>query len=495
MLDENEFKPFTLADFSVADAAAENAAGFSASKGGVVNEGGSGAEGIPDQLASFKPLTFKEEEVVPEGFETKTSNGMEEVKTDTEKIQLSEEFKNSEFFLENSLLTNAEDFAEAIRDGAKLHKAQLLKQIEEQANDTDLIRQKTVAENQAAEEQRKKLLTDTENKVQEIKNQAYNEGFEAGRLQGMQKRYDEAEPLTKQVQSVLEQLSSLRKVVRFQAEEELVKLSLQIAKNVVADELKLNQDVIKNIVQVALHETEVQGKIYLYLHPDDYEFLLKCKTNLEQYLSEEQALVLRQNPDMKPGSINVESDEEIISRSIEDQYDLIEENLNEQIEDRHAHLAEVDIDAHDFNLPPEQDIDAAKKDSSVSEIGQTLDKSLIQEQTEQQTTRDDLSAANKTDEVSQSAVPEDAIKKEDAEFHEETVKPEVEAEQVKIKEPNAVIESEETSHLEQTTQPDEMLDAEQNAEPAEITDQEQNAEAADAVETVPGTDTEESPES
>ena len=183
MLDENEFKPFTLADFSVADAAAENAAGFSASKGGVVNEGGSGAEGIPDQLASFKPLTFKEEEVVPEGFETKTSNGMEEVKTDTEKIQLSEEFKNSEFFLENSLLTNAEDFAEAIRDGAKLHKAQLLKQIEEQANDTDLIRQKTVAENQAAEEQRKKLLTDTENKVQEIKNQAYNEGFEAGRLQ------------------------------------------------------------------------------------------------------------------------------------------------------------------------------------------------------------------------------------------------------------------------------------------------------------------------
>jgi hypothetical protein len=198
---------------------------------------------------------------------------------------------------------------------------------------------------------------------------------------------------------------------------------------------------------------------------------------------------------MKPGSINVESDEEIISRSIEDQYDLIEENLNEQIEDRHAHLAEVDIDAHDFNLPPEQDIDAAKKDSSVSEIGQTLDKSLIQEQTEQQTTRDYLSAANKTDEVSQSAVPEDAIKKEDAEFHEETVKPEVEAEQVKIKEPNAVIESEETSHLEQTTQPDEMLDAEQNAEPAEITDQEQNAEAADAVETVPGTDTEESPES
>lgn len=492
MLDENEFKPFTLTDFSVADAAAENADGFSASKESVVNEGESGVEGITDRLASFKPLKFEEEEGVPEGFETKASNGLEEIKTDAEKIQLSEEFRNSEFFLENSLLTNAEEFADTIRDGAKLHKAQLLKQIEEQANVTDRIHQKTVAENQAAEEQRKKLLTDTENKVQEIKNQAYYEGFEAGRLQGMQKRYVEAEPLTKQANSVLEQLNSLRKVVRFQAEEELVKLALQIAKNVVAEEIKLNQDVIKNIVQVALHETEVQGKIYVYLHPDDYEFLLKSKTDLERYLSEEQTLVLRQNPDMKSGSINVESDEEIISRSIEEQFDLIEDNLNEQIENRHAHLAEVDIDAHDFNLPPDQDIDASIEDTADSANGQTSDISLVTEQTEQQTKPEDSNEADKTEEVSQSAESVDRINKEDAEFHHETVKPEVEAEQVEIEKPVAVTESAETKHQVQNSEPDEIINAEQNAESAEITDPEQNPESADTKESTPETSAEES---
>ena len=142
--------------------------------------------------------------------------------------------------MENSLLTDAEEFAETIREGAKLHKVQLLKQIEEQANDTDRIHQKTVAENQAAEQQRKLLLSETESKVQQIKDEAFKEGFEAGREKGMQQRYDEAEPLAQQANKIIGHLDSLRKVVRFQAEEELVKLALQISKNVVSEEIKLS---------------------------------------------------------------------------------------------------------------------------------------------------------------------------------------------------------------------------------------------------------------
>ena len=76
-------------------------------------------------------------------------------------------------------------------------------------------------------------MSETEAKVQQIKDKAYKEGFEEGRMQGMQQRYDEAEPLAQQGNKILEQLDSLRKIVRFQAEEELVKLALQISKNIV----------------------------------------------------------------------------------------------------------------------------------------------------------------------------------------------------------------------------------------------------------------------
>jgi len=451
MLDENEFKPFTMNDFSVADGASENTESISTPTEKLA---------ISDQIESFKPLTFEEEEV-SEDFISKVSNDFQKVKTDAEKIELSEDFKNSEFFLENSLLTDAEEFAETIREGAKLHKAQLLKQIEEQANDTDRIHQKTVAENQAAETQRKELLSEAEAKVQEIKDEAYKEGFDAGRMQGMQQRYDEAEPLAKQVNKILEQLDSLRKVVRFQAEEELVKLALQISKNIVAEEIKLNQDVIKNIVQAALHNTEVQGKIYLYLHPDDYEFLLESKTELERYLSEEQNLVIRQNQGIPPGSISVESDEEIISRSIEEQFKLIEENLNEQIEHRQAHLNEVDIDAHDFNLTTDQDINTAKLESPNSQNLNILDESLIQEQTEKDTIQEEFIETEKGD---------DAVKKEDSVLEDVALKPEEESNNISQKKADEAIDS------------TEMKLPEQNNESAVTTDLEENKEAKETEE-------------
>ena len=320
MLNDSEFKPFSLTDFTVAEAPPEEPDSPSASRG----DGEAEVEGskISDRRVSFKSLMFDKEGDFA-GYASEASAELKDGKSDLEKIRLSKDFKTAEFFRENSLLTNAEDFAETIRDGAKLYKTQLLAKIEEQATDTERIHQKTVAENQEADEERNKLLSTTEDKVNEIKNEAFNEGFEAGRLEGMQKRYDEAERLVLQVNSVLEQLNSLRQVVRFQAEVELVELALRIAKNIVAEEIKIPNGVIKNIVQAALHETEAQGKIYVYLHPDDYEFLLKSKADLERYLSDEQTLAIRQNPGMKPGSIYVESDEEIISRSIEDQFNKL----------------------------------------------------------------------------------------------------------------------------------------------------------------------------
>ncbi len=402
MLEDSEFKPFNLTDFTVAETLPEDSESLSATQ----EDGQDGAEveesEISVRLASFKPLII-DEQGGSEEFDAEGSTDLADRRTDAEKIHLSQDFRTADFFQENSLLTNAENFAETIRDGAKLYKTQLLTKIEEQATDTKRIHQKTVAENQEAEEERKKLLSATEEKVDEIKNEAFNEGFEAGCLKGMQKRYDEAGPLVLQVNSVMEQLNSLRQAVRFQAEKELVELALQIAKKVVAEEIKLPNDVIKNIVTAALHKTEVPGKIYLYLHPDDYEFLLKSKADLERYLNEEQTLVLRQNPELKPGSIYVESDEEIISRSIEDQFNMLEKTLAEQKENRHAHLSEVDIDAHDFSIRPSSEA-AVDKESAAAVHLQSVEETAVQEETEEADSKEedtDTSTVNEADDISQ----------------------------------------------------------------------------------------------
>ena len=475
MLNDSEFKPFSLTDFTVAEAPPEEPDSPSASRG----DGEAEVEGskISDRRVSFKSLMFDKEGDFA-GYASEASAELKDGKSDLEKIRLSKDFKTAEFFRENSLLTNAEDFAETIRDGAKLYKTQLLAKIEEQATDTERIHQKTVAENQEADEERNKLLSATEDKVNEIKNEAFNEGFEAGRLEGMQKRYDEAERLVLQVNSVLEQLNSLRQVVRFQAEVELVELALRIAKNIVAEEIKIPNGVIKNIVQAALHETEVQGKIYVYLHPDDYEFLLKSKADLERYLSDEQTLAIRQNPEMKPGSIYVESDEEIISRSIEGQFNKLEETLAEQIENRHSHLSQVDIDAYDFSIRPSSEA-AADKESAAAVQLQSVEETAspeMSEETESEKESAETSTANaaeeisheteqvdlsKLDETGETARPsglEDISETKEADSSEETGELAIESESIDARKPALETESIETEEQEFETKVDESVE-------------------------------------
>jgi hypothetical protein len=284
----------------------------------------------------------------------------------------------------------------------------------------------------------------------------------------MQQRYDEAEPLVSQISSVLAQLNSLRQVVRFQAEEELVKLALQIAKNVVAKEIKQNNSVIKNIVQAALHETEVQGKIYLFLHPDDYQFLLDSKSDLERYLSDEQTLLLRQNPEMEPGSIYVESDEEIISRSIEGQFDKLEESLTEQLENRHAHLSEVDIDAHDFSL------------ETVSDLKEVESESL------------DLSQTETTQQIAPASSAETSVETEEPEKQPDNVEPlpetaSAESENLQPESLDSEAASAETANVE-------LAEPEQGTEAVETVTTETLGSSPDTTDQFPETDTDDSAE-
>ena len=110
-----------------------------------------------DRKSSFKPLNFPSEE--KSNFDSEISFKPLSGKSDSEKIDLSADFKNSEFFYENSLLTNAEDFAKSIREGANLYKSKLLSKIEQTENDTARIHKQILYENEEAKQIREDLIT------------------------------------------------------------------------------------------------------------------------------------------------------------------------------------------------------------------------------------------------------------------------------------------------------------------------------------------------
>lgn len=272
---------------------------------------------------------------------------------ENEKIELSGSFKANDFIPQNSLLTDAQNYAESIREGARLYAEQLSQEAESRYQQAERTFQEAKEVKAQAEEEKKKLLREAQQMVEKIHADAYQEGFKQGHEDGMQKRYDEAEPLVHQIEGVLETLARMRQVLRFQSEQELLQMAVLIAKRVVLEELSVNPKVIYNALQTIMREIETLGKIRVMINPGDFDFLIKAKTNLEKYLKDEQVLTMKADIDVAPGNLLIETDETVINFTFKKQFDDIEEALSRILRDRQAHLYAVDIDQFDFEtLPP-----------------------------------------------------------------------------------------------------------------------------------------------
>ena len=275
----------------------------------------------------------------------------EESYSDEEKQELASIFATDNFIRENSLLTDAEAFAKSIREGAQLYKQQLLLKTEKANLEAEQFKQEALTLKQTMEDERQSVLREAHLEADKVKDQGYQEGFDAGLQAGIEKRFQESEYLANQMNGVIEQLSNLRQVVRFQAEQELVQLAVLIAKQVVVQELMINPEMLQNILVKALREIESKGKIQVFLHPEDYEFMKNTGVNLDQYMGEEQTLVLKVNQEAEPGSIFIETDDDVLNFIFQQQFEQIEEELSQRLAERQVQMHSVDMDAYDFAVP------------------------------------------------------------------------------------------------------------------------------------------------
>ena len=88
--------------------------------------------------------------------------------------------------------------------------------------------------------------------------------------------------------------------------------------------------------------------------------------------------------------------------------------MNERIETRQAHLNEVNIDAHNFNLTPGKDSNTAKIESANSQNPNISDEHIVQERTEQETTPEKFVEKDKPDEAVLTSDIEDTVNKENS---------------------------------------------------------------------------------
>lgn len=240
------------------------------------------------------------------------------------------------FQRENTLLTNADLYAESIRNEAELYVKQIREEVDLLNQEAELRYEEAAQVKAQAEEEARQLAEQGQAEAERIRNEAYQEGFAQGEAEGQAKRYEEAGPMLGRMESMLEALNQFRRQVDFYAEKDSIRLALLLAKRVLHQEVKTNRKVVWNLLASLLAKFRGTGKFTVCLNEEDYRFAAAARPALERFLEEGQALAFRADPTLSPGNVLIETDRDVIDATFDSQFHHIEGLLTQTLGEREA---------------------------------------------------------------------------------------------------------------------------------------------------------------
>jgi flagellar assembly protein FliH len=166
------------------------------------------------------------------------------------------------------------------------------------------------------------LDAQAERRVQEAREIGRREGEARGRQAALQ----ELEPVFDRLAAAISSTAELRPKLRAQAEGDLVRLAIAIARRIVHRELSIDSDAISGLVRVALEKVRVQEILRIRLHPDHQDAIRAALAKLGTVPVE-----LAPDPILERGGVIVETSRGALDVSIESQFREIERGLTDRL--------------------------------------------------------------------------------------------------------------------------------------------------------------------
>lgn len=159
---------------------------------------------------------------------------------------------------------------------------------------------------------------------EEAKAEGYKEGHDQGYQEGKQKASSEFEQRINLLDSYLSLMNAPLKRLDENVEQEVVNLSLLIARHIIRRELKLDPGEIVAVVREAVKAIpSASENIRIYLHPEDAELVKEAFSLKEEELNwriEEDILLMR-------GDCRIETNSSLIDASVESRLSAIAAQL------------------------------------------------------------------------------------------------------------------------------------------------------------------------
>ena len=197
-----------------------------------------------------------------------------------------------------------------------------------------LMKQKELLINETRDAIDKEKLNWKQEK-QELLTKAKEEGYQEGFRQGKEDSLKQYNQLLENANSITESAMVDYHSTIERSESSILRLSIQVAEKIVKQKLSDDPVSFLPIIKAAIKELKDHSTISIYLHPDNYEFVLGQKGELEQIVDDDTRLSLY-------------ADNEIVENSclIQHAFGQIDAGIDTQLEQIRNVLHEIAMENH-----------------------------------------------------------------------------------------------------------------------------------------------------
>jgi flagellar assembly protein FliH len=161
-----------------------------------------------------------------------------------------------------------------------------------------------------------------------VEREAYQRGFAEGQATGKEQAAAELKPVLDRMAQTLAELISVRSRLRREAEKDLLKLAIAIARRVLHRELTIDPESIEGVIKVAIEKLQSRDLCRVRVHPDQAPAI---RASFERF-SNSHKVELVADPSLQIGDVMFETATGTLDASIESQLQEIDRGFADRLE-------------------------------------------------------------------------------------------------------------------------------------------------------------------
>ena len=227
------------------------------------------------------------------------------------------------------MVQEAETEHSRILEDAMMQQQQAEQMLQEAEAQVELMAQEAQAEAERiiseANMEAARIIEAAEQSHQEIVEAATQDGFNVGYQEGREEAIKENAQLLMETTNALNKLHAAFPVAVKQNEDKLIKLALEISREIVQDELQMKPEIVLKNVERAIGKVSDLEKVIIKVNPLDLDLVLPKQEFFRKLLPDVQDFVITGHYSIERGGCTIETNSGTIDAQVNTQLAVVEE--------------------------------------------------------------------------------------------------------------------------------------------------------------------------